>query len=185
MNDATAPNDAGAAPAAGDPGTAGSGPAAGDAPPEGFVALPPSGAYFDTLGTVHGRREGEHGMVLGVRVGPRHANITGVAHGGMLATLADSALGVNIARARKLRSAQVTVTLNLDFLSSALQGDWLEAHVRVTRIGSRLGFADCELRVGDRIVLRATGVFAFVDRPLPERRGVFGPPADEDAPGPA
>jgi acyl-coenzyme A thioesterase PaaI-like protein len=88
-------------------------------------------------------------------------------HGGMLTTLADGALGINLALARGKRGAQVTVSLTADFLSGARVGDWLEAHVVVTRMGQRLAYANCDLKVGARHVLRSSAVFAFVDRPLP------------------
>jgi len=85
----------------------------------------------------------------------------------MLTTLADSALGINIAMARGQRGAQVTVSLTADFLSGARVGEWLEAHAIVTRMGQRLAYANCDLKAGDRHVLRSSAVFAFVDRPLP------------------
>jgi uncharacterized protein (TIGR00369 family) len=115
---------------------------------------------------VYVRRQGEGpGIVIGLRVAEPHTNIQGLAHGGMLATVADAALGMNLGLARGQRGAQVTVSLNMDFLSSARVGDWLEAHVKVTRLGQRLGFAECQLRVGDKPVLRASAVFSKVDRP--------------------
>jgi acyl-coenzyme A thioesterase PaaI-like protein len=68
-------------------------------------------------------------------------------------------LGINIGlaqlRARGRRQAQVTVSLNADFLSSAKVGDWLEAHVAITRMGQRMAFANCDLRVASKQVLRA------------------------------
>jgi acyl-coenzyme A thioesterase PaaI-like protein len=58
--------------------------------------------------------------------------------------------------------------MTADFLSSAREGDWLEAHVVITRVGQRLAYASCDLKVGERHVLRSSAVFAFVERPLPQ-----------------
>jgi len=124
------------------------------------------GPWFQGLGPMYSRRT-EACIVLALRVAERHMNIQGVAHGGMLTTLADNALGMNVALARKIRGAQVTVSLTADFLSSAAIGDWLEAHTEITRLGQRMAFASCLLMVGDKVVLRSSAVFAFVDRPLP------------------
>ena len=64
--------------------------------------------------------------------------------------------------------------MTADFLSGARVGDWLEAHVTITRLGKRLAYANCDLRVGDRHVLRSSAVFAVVDRPAPAALGGSG-----------
>ena len=137
-----------------------------DPVPEGFVPLDFGGPYFRALGGRHGRRLDGGGLLVGLRIDERHLNIQGFAHGGMLVTLADGALGLNIAMARGQRGAQVTVSMTADYLSSARLGDWLEARVTITRIGRRMAYANCDLHVGSRQVLRSSAVFAFVDRPL-------------------
>lgn len=142
-------------------------PAADPAVPEGFSPLEFGGPYFRALGPMHGRREADGSLIVGLRIADSHLNIQGFTHGGMLTTLADGALGLNIAIARGKRGAQVTVSLTADFLSSARLGDWLQARVTITRMGQRLAYANCDLTVGARHVLRASAVFAFVDRPLP------------------
>lgn len=142
-------------------------PAAPEAVPAGFRLLDAGGPYFRALGPVYFRRLDGGGLVLALRVAEQHLNIQGVAHGGMLATLADGALGINISVARGKRGGQVTVSLNADFLSGARLHDWLEAHVTITRVGQRLAYANCDLRVGSRHVLRSSAVFAFVERQLP------------------
>jgi uncharacterized protein (TIGR00369 family) len=140
---------------------------ASDTVPEGFVPLSAGGPYFRALGPVYLKRQEGQGGIVALRVAERHLNIQGMTHGGMLTTLADGALGINLALARGTRGAQVTVSLTADFLSGARLGDWLEAHVVVTRMGQRLAYANCDLKVGTRHVLRSSAVFAFVDRPLP------------------
>ena len=136
--------------------------------PEGFVPHDRKlSSWAQRLGPTYVKPNGATGFIVALRVAEQHLNVSNVAHGGMLTTLADNALGMNIALARGVRGAQVTVSLTADFLSSARHGDWLEAHVSITRMGQRLAYANCDLRAGDRHVLRASAVFAFVDRPLP------------------
>ncbi len=134
--------------------------------PAGFRLFTTGGPYFRALGPVYLRDDAQP-QVLALQVAESHLNIQGRAHGGMLTTLADGALGVVLALRRGIRGGQVTVSLTADFLSSAEVGDWLEAHVTVNRIGKRLAYVSCDLRVGDRHVLRSSAVFAFHDRPLP------------------
>jgi len=54
------------------------------------------------------------------------------------------------------------VNLTADFADVAREGDWVEARVDLQKMGKRLAFATCHLWVGDRRVLRASGVFAAV-----------------------
>lgn len=153
-------------------------PAAEPEVPAGFEPLAFGGPYFRALGPMYGRRDAGGALVVALRIAEGHLNIQGFTHGGMLTTLADGALGLNIAMARGKRGGQVTVSLTADFLSSARLGDWLEAHVSVTRMGQRLAYANCDLRVGQRHVLRSSAVFAFVERPLPGGPVALPPLAD-------
>ena len=52
------------------------------------------------------------------------------------------------------------MSLNLDFLGSGRPGDWIEAHVTLDKMGARLRFGTCQLKVGERVLLKASGVFA-------------------------
>lgn len=133
--------------------------------PDGFTPLKRGGPYFSQLGPLYHRRDERDRVVLALRVGPEHTNMVGITHGGMLMTFADGALGINLSIAKGKPRSSVTVHLSSDFLSSARPGDWLEAHVEIRRMGARLSFADCELRVGDRVCLRASGVFATITPP--------------------
>ena len=136
--------------------------------PEGFRPHVYGGAsYFQTLGDLYVRERPDGLLVLGLRLLPQHCNRLGIPHGGMLATLADGALGINLHRARRHSPTMVTVNLSLDYLAAARVGEWLEAHVTPRRLGKQLAFGDCVLRVGEREVLRATGIFSAVARVRP------------------
>jgi uncharacterized protein (TIGR00369 family) len=124
----------------------------------GYLGL---SGYTRNLGAVYLCRRDDGSLGLGLRVGEAHLNFSRICHGGMLATLADMALGLNISHARGVRAAQSTVNLNLDYLSPAREGEWLEAKVQVNRQGQRLAFASSNLFVGERQVLRGSGVFAL------------------------
>ena len=68
-----------------------------DAVPDGFELLQVGGGYFKQLGPVYGKTLPDGSMVVALRVAERHLNFGGVAHGGMLTTVADGALGRNVA----------------------------------------------------------------------------------------
>ncbi len=140
--------------------------------PEGFKALRRgSSPFLSALGPLYAKSEGEN-VVIGLRIEEKHLNTRGVAHGGMLVTLADSALGIVIAMARTPPHPMVTVNLTTDFADVARAGDWVEARVDVQKIGRRLAFASCFLSVGGKRILRASGIFAHVP-PAPGAEGPF------------
>lgn len=136
--------------------------------PPGFERLRRGGPYMANLGELYCRR-GEAGsgsgseIVFAMRIDDRHTNMRGIAHGGMLASLADSALGLGLTLYCEGRQSFVTVNLSTDFIDAARPGDWVEAHVEVQKMGKRMAFANCFLQVGARRILRASGVFAVMN----------------------
>ena len=135
-----------------------------DAAPAGFERLKRGGPYMASLGSLYCKRE-DCQITIAMRVGEQHTNMRGIVHGGALASLADSSLGLGLALSCDNRHSFVTVNLSTDFLDAARPGDWVEAHVNISRIGSRVAFADCVLMVDERRLLRARGVFAVM-KPL-------------------
>ena len=129
--------------------------------PEGFKAVEHTGPFLAQNGPLYCKKA-DGKLVLGIRIDDRHTNTRGIVHGGMLVTLADSALGIVLYNSRTPPQPIVTVSLSTDFIESAYPGDWVEAHVDILRIGKRLAYANCYLQVGDRRILRASGVFALM-----------------------
>jgi uncharacterized protein (TIGR00369 family) len=132
-----------------------------NAVPEGWTPVGGSSAFVRHLGPLYAKDGSDH-RVIGIRVEDQHLNTRGIAHGGMLVTLADTALGVALSLSERPPRPMVTVSLSVDFASAARLGDWVEAHVEIQRSGRQLAFASCRLVVKDRHVLRASGVFAVV-----------------------
>lgn len=127
--------------------------------PPGFQPLFRTSPFLDLVGPFYFREEGG-GLVIGLRIAPQHANARGLAHGGLLLTLADIALGYAAARSEMPALSLTTAHLSTDFAGSAKIGDWVEARVDIQRIGSRLVFANSYLSVGSERIVRASGVFA-------------------------
>ena len=117
----------------------------------------PSG-FLDRIGPFLQRRS-ETGVVFAVRIADYHCNRRGMAHGGLVVTLADVALGKSGEWLSQPPVSLLTASLTVDFYSAARFGDLLEAHTDVVRVGRRIAFANCYLRVGDTVIARASGVF--------------------------
>jgi uncharacterized protein (TIGR00369 family) len=133
--------------------------------PEGFVraSRPRPNPFNETVGPFYERRRGTE-VSLGLRIEERHANSRGICHGGLLATLADLALGYSalaIGGPDGNKQSFVTVSLSLDFAGSALPGDWVESEVEVQKTGSRLAFANCYLVANGLRIVRASAIFAL------------------------
>lgn len=126
--------------------------------PQGFEPLFRSSPVIDLIGPVYSKGEGAE-LVLGLRTEAKHCNMRGSIHGGILATLADVALGYAIAFSTKPPTSLITASLSLDFAGTANIGDWLEARVDVQKKGSRLAFANCYISVGESRIVRASAVF--------------------------
>jgi acyl-coenzyme A thioesterase 13 len=127
--------------------------------PAGFAPLFRTSPFLDAVGPFYHRRDGER-LVIGLRVLEKHAHARGAAHGGLLMTLADIALGYNTAYRENPPGSWVTANLTGDFAGAAKLGDWIEAHVEVLKSGKRLAFANAYLIVGSEPILRASTVFA-------------------------
>ena len=106
------------------------------------------------------------GFSLAFRATPAHANRYGVVHGGMLATLADTAIGANLARTGVGVDTTLTLNLSLDYLGAARLGDWVEAHVRMTKQHGQVRFGQCEVQVAGQLLVRASAVFTTRNKAL-------------------
>ncbi len=116
-----------------------------------------AGPYLDHVGPLLRRDDG----VIGLRIESRHLNAAGTAHGGLLASIADHAIGRAVNEALEDAGA-VTVSLTTDYLGAVSEGDFVQASTHVDRLGGSLAFADCTISVDDKDVVRARAVFAVL-----------------------
>jgi acyl-coenzyme A thioesterase 13 len=136
--------------------------------PEGFVragrARP--NPFNEIVGPFYERREGSD-VSLGLRIEERHCNSRGICHGGLLATLADLALGYSCLAAGRPGgpTSFVTVNLALDYTGSAKVGDWVQSEIAVQKAGARLAFANGYLVAEGVRIVRASAIFALSGAP--------------------
>ena len=77
-------------------------------------------------------------------VGPHHANPMGTVHGGALATLADSAMGIAYASTLADDEAFTTLELKINFLKPVWSGR-LSAVGTVVKAGRTVGLTACDV----------------------------------------
>jgi acyl-coenzyme A thioesterase 13 len=126
--------------------------------PAGFEPSGRTGPFLDLIGPVY-TRTGERGILLGLRARSEHCNARGFVHGAVLAALLDVVCGRNC----RAYPSLLTVSLTVDYVASAQDGDWLEASATVTRAGRRLAFADGRVEVAGKPVAKASAVFAVAE----------------------
>jgi acyl-coenzyme A thioesterase 13 len=126
--------------------------------PAGFEPSARTGPFLDLIGPVY-TRTGERGILLGLRARSEHCNARGFVHGAVLAALLDVVCGRNCRGYPNM----LTVSLTVDYVASAQDGDWLEASATVTRAGRRLAFADGRVEVAGKPVAKASAVFAVAE----------------------
>ncbi len=116
------------------------------------------------LGARLGRvRPGEVDVEL--EVGSEHLNLFGTMHGGMIATLADTATGLAMLTTLQPGTTHLTASLGVTFLAPGRAGV-VTARGRVLKAGRRFGYAEADVvnEAGD-LLARATATFTI----LPER----------------
>lgn len=141
--------------------------------PEGFVEFPVPDRFVQLSGPLMIKPEPD-GLRAGLLLDERHGNPMGVAHGGLLVTVADMVMGVGSGFVTGIRWPHPTITLNCDFVRGAKLGHWLEGKAIVTRRTINFCFCRTELVCDGEVVLNASGVFRVPDLDrIPEQ---FRPP---------
>lgn len=93
-------------------------------------------------------------------------NRWGGAHGGILFSLCDVAMGMAIMTLRQ--EMVVTVNATIDYLSAAAAGSTLTTVGKVDRLGGKLAFCSAEMTdETGKVIVRAHCVMCFTGRALP------------------
>jgi uncharacterized protein (TIGR00369 family) len=109
----------------------------------------------------------EHATAGEVRLGwearTDHRNLQGLVHGGILATLADIAMGLAVRTVVGPTRRHVTIDLHVQYLRPARPGR-LEARGSVVRVGTHVGFAEGAVMDAEgRLLIRASGTYSVTE----------------------
>jgi acyl-coenzyme A thioesterase PaaI-like protein len=126
--------------------------------PHGFEPLVRASPVSELIGPVYSKGVGAN-FIIGLRVSEKLCNIRGTMHGGMVATVADMALGYALAWTSQPPTPMVTASLTIDYAGTAEVGDWIESRVDIQKKGAKLAFANCYIVKGEQRIAHASGVF--------------------------
>ena len=113
-------------------------------------------------------REVDGGIQIGTRLNENHCNGRGFVHGGVIAALADNAMGLSYVhslqdvRERDRKVSAVTISLQVDYASGAAKGQWLQIEPRVIKSGKSIGFVDALITGDGETIARASATFKAV-----------------------
>lgn len=129
--------------------------------PSGFEPADFTPGFLDHGGPYYLGGAVEGVRMVGLLICPHHINYKDAAHGGVISTFADVALSHAVYDAERPRLAPSTVTLTVNYLAGAKLGDWLEARVRIDRLGGRTAYTSGGIWRGAEQIATMSGVFAF------------------------
>jgi acyl-CoA thioesterase len=106
------------------------------------------------------RASGRGMVVVTGRVERRHLNLNGVVHGGVYATILDTAMGASVVTLLAPGETTATTSLYVEFLRAAREGEVLTARGEVLRRGRHIAFAEGNLTDGEgRTLSQARGTW--------------------------
>ena len=108
---------------------------------------------------------GQGWVRLELDAGQEHRNLQGLVHGGLLATLADTAMGLAIRTSVEPGRRHVTIAMHVQFMRPGRPGR-IEASGRAVRVGRQIAHAEAALVDGDgRELARAQGTYSVTSLP--------------------
>lgn len=117
--------------------------------------------YNSHIGPMRFAQLGEHQWCASIVLDARHINVGGVCHGGLLLSLADVAMGASTFAAGDGHPC-ATIQMDGHFIAAAKEGERLMAVATQLRKVRDLSFMRCEIWVGTRLVMRASGTWKYL-----------------------
>ena len=131
--------------------------------PAGFEPHFRKSPFTDPCEPLYSKRT-ETSVTMGLRLAKPHTNARGLIHGGLIASLADNAMGYSCAQATGWATSFVTISLAVDYVGSADIGQWLAVECEVIKTGSTICFAQSLIKADDVVIARANGTFRVVPK---------------------
>ena len=116
------------------------------APSPDFLHASRLGGFHHEVGfRIDPAHSGHGAVVVTGTVERRHLNINGVVHGGVYATILDTAMGASVVSTLADGETTATTSLYVEFLRAAREGETLVARGKVLRRGRHIAFAEGDL----------------------------------------
>lgn len=112
------------------------------------------------IGPIQVADQPDGSMLFAQQLDDRHTNANGVCHGGVMMSVADSAMGACAGAAAG--GPVATIDFECDFLAAAKIGERIHGIANVARKARNFIFMECDMYSGERRVLRVSGIWAIL-----------------------
>jgi len=116
--------------------------------------------YMKHLGGLLLKKVSDELYEFNVTVRDIHLNTGKIAHGGFLASIADTGMGTAAHQITNRRC--VTINLDLKYIKSAKKGETLKGVIGILKQTKTLVFLKCEIKKDDEIVVFASGCWKIL-----------------------
>ncbi len=131
--------------------------------PEGFEPHFRKSPFTDPWEPLYSKKT-QKAVIMGLQLARPHTNARGLIHGGLIAALADNAMGYSCAQALDWSASLVTIGLAVDFVGSAEIEQWLAVESEVIKTGGTLCFAQCLITADGVTIARGNATFRVVKK---------------------
>lgn len=129
--------------------------------PEGFTRHARTSPLTEPWEPIYSKTTSQ-AVIIGLRLATPHTNSRGIVHGGLIATLADNAMGLSCGLHLKAPGRLLTISLSVDYLGSANIGQWLEVDTNFVKAGGSICFAQSLITADGVPCARANATFKVV-----------------------
>ena len=117
--------------------------------------------FMQNIGDLSFKKVDEANFEFSIKILENFLNTGGIAHGGFIATIADTGMG-NAAHIAAGNKRCVTINLDIKFISAGKLNEKLVGRVKVLRKTNTLVFISSEIYVLEKIVATASGTWKIL-----------------------
>ena len=117
--------------------------------------------FMQNIGDLSFNKISDSNFEFSIKVLKSFLNTGGIAHGGFIATIADTGMG-NAAHIAAGNKRCVTINLDIKFISAGKLNEILVGNVKVLKRTKTLVFISCEIQGSSNIVATASGTWKIL-----------------------
>ena len=117
--------------------------------------------FMQNIGDLSFKKIDETNFEFGIKIIENFLNTGGIAHGGFIATIADTGMG-NAAHVTAGNKRCVTINLDIKFISAGKLNEKLIGKVKILKKTKTLVFINCKIIGSEKIVASASGTWKIL-----------------------
>ena len=117
--------------------------------------------FMQNIGNLSFKKISDSNFEFSIKIVENFLNTGGIAHGGFIATIADTGMG-NAAHITAGNKRCVTINLDIKFISAGKLNETLIGKVKVLKKTKTLVFISCEISNSSDIVTSASGTWKIL-----------------------